>query len=251
MKNFTFLILLSLFAFSSHAQRSEDFIPSEAVTVFSLNNIELLKKISMDKLVQYDFMSEVHQELFDGSTNGKTMKDSGIDFDQKLNIYYGVGKKYEVAGFTFGVTDKAALFAVFDDFSKEDSPIEGVEFYSSYFNHLLIKGEIGVLIRVDPVRKYINKLADSVWRAQGRGSKYEYEVYEESNEVDEIEESDEIYDVEEEVEQIEDGEVAQAEEVPLKNYSEVRDSIRTVLKDQYLTEIAIDLFISNRNLKKK
>jgi hypothetical protein len=73
------------------AQHSEDLIPKDAVTVFSINNISLLQKISMDDLVRYEFMEEVQQELFDGSTSGKTLKDSGIDFNQKLNVFYGRG----------------------------------------------------------------------------------------------------------------------------------------------------------------
>jgi len=62
-----------LFSFTFFAQNSEDFIPRDAVTVFSINNISLLQKISMDDLVQYEFMEEVQTELFDGSTSGKTL----------------------------------------------------------------------------------------------------------------------------------------------------------------------------------
>ena len=84
------LFACSLFVVSTvAAQKSEELIPSEAITVFSLNNIQLLQKISMDQLVQYDFMEELQQELFDGSTNNKTIKDSGLDFDQKINIFLG------------------------------------------------------------------------------------------------------------------------------------------------------------------
>ncbi|MGJ8660962.1 MAG: hypothetical protein ACSHXL_02900, partial [Bacteroidota bacterium] len=78
-----------------YSQKSEDFIPMDAVTVFSLNNISLLQKVSLDDLVKYEFMSELEQELFDGSTSGKSIKESGIDFDQKLNIFYGRGTEYE------------------------------------------------------------------------------------------------------------------------------------------------------------
>ena len=80
------LFVCSFFGLSTVlAQKSEDLVPSEAITVFSLNNIQLLQKISMDQLVQYDFMEELQQELFDGSTNNKTIKDSGLDFDQKIS----------------------------------------------------------------------------------------------------------------------------------------------------------------------
>ena len=69
----------------------------------------------MDDLVNYEFMEEVHQELFDGSTSGKTLKDAGIDFDQRLNLFYGKTNQNEISGFTFGVKNKAQLFDVFDD----------------------------------------------------------------------------------------------------------------------------------------
>ncbi len=93
------LIALILATTNAFAQLSEDFIPKDAVTVLSINNINLLKKVSMDELVQYEFMAEVQAELFDGSTSGKNLKDSGIDFDQKLNVFYGQNQDYEVAGF--------------------------------------------------------------------------------------------------------------------------------------------------------
>ena len=70
------LTSLAIFtAISGFSQLSEDLIPKQAVSVFSLNNINLLQKISLDDLVKYEFMEEVQQELFDGSTRGKTIKD--------------------------------------------------------------------------------------------------------------------------------------------------------------------------------
>ncbi|MFO0494400.1 MAG: hypothetical protein ACK50Y_02620, partial [Flavobacteriia bacterium] len=116
-----FLFVILFVSSVSFAQRSEDLIPKDAVTVFSINNFTLLQKISLDDLVKYEFMEEVQQELFDGSTSGKTMKDSGIDFDQKLNVFYGKGEEYEVSGFTFGIKSKADLFQVFDDFEQIES----------------------------------------------------------------------------------------------------------------------------------
>jgi hypothetical protein len=161
MKTFI-VILLFLGTFSKvNAQKSEDFIPVDAVTVFSLNNFSLLQKISLDELVKYEFMQEIQQELFDGSTSGKTIKESGIDFDQKLNVFYGKNQYFEISGFTFGIKDFNQLFAAFDDFDQQDSPIEGVRFYSSYLNHLITKGNIGVLIRVDPNDEYVDQIADS------------------------------------------------------------------------------------------
>ena len=111
MKN---LILLSLlFNFSICFSQSEQLIPQNAITVFSINNLNLLQKISMDDLVKYDFMEEVHQELFDGSTSGKTLKDAGIDFNQRLNVFYGKTDDYEVSGFTFGVNNSSLLLTTF------------------------------------------------------------------------------------------------------------------------------------------
>jgi len=83
MKNLFFYLLIVI-SFSFSAQNSETLIPKDAVTVFSINNINLLQKISIDELISYEFMEEIHQELFDGSTSGKTLKDAGLDFDQKI-----------------------------------------------------------------------------------------------------------------------------------------------------------------------
>jgi hypothetical protein len=249
MKNFLFLFVIAFFSSLTLAQKSEDYIPKDAVTVFSINNVSLLQKVSMDKLVQYEFMAEVQQELFDGSTNGKTIKESGIDFDQKLNVYYGVGSQYEVAGFTFGIKDQDALFTVFDDFKEEGSPIEGVQFYSSYFNHLMIKDNIGVLLRVDPVDALINTMADSVWMVNGGGRKYVYssENAEEFNE--------DVFDVEEEINVLEEGDFPLEENLEeisgRKNYNEIMDSIRGVLKERFFLQIGVELFISGKNLKKQ
>ena len=108
-------------SFQLVAQRSEELIPKDAATVFSINNFTLLQKISLDNLVKYEFMEEVQQELFDGSTSGRTLKDSGLDFDQKLNVFYGKNDEFELSGFTFGIKDRNQLFTVFDDFEKVES----------------------------------------------------------------------------------------------------------------------------------
>ncbi|MFZ9658512.1 MAG: hypothetical protein ACO29Z_07505, partial [Crocinitomicaceae bacterium] len=131
-------------------RQSEHLIPTDAVTVFSINNISLLQKISMDDLVQYEFMSDVHQELFDGSTSGKTLKDAGLDFNQRLNLFYGKTSKTELTGFTFGVGNKQQLFEVFDDFQTLESNITGLEVYGTFFNNLLILGNTALLLRIEP-----------------------------------------------------------------------------------------------------
>ncbi len=76
--SFLFLCISTLL----FSQRSEELVPEEAITVFSVIDIDLLERISLDDLANYEFMEEVQQEIFDGSTAGKTIKDSGIDFEQ-------------------------------------------------------------------------------------------------------------------------------------------------------------------------
>ena len=66
MKN-RFLLLVCLFNLYTFGQTSDDLIPKEAVIVLGINNTSLLKKISMDSLIQYEFMEEVQAEMFDGS----------------------------------------------------------------------------------------------------------------------------------------------------------------------------------------
>ena len=116
MKNL--VLFLFCLSFSNLFSQSELLIPRDAVTVFSINNVNLLQKISMDELVQYDFMEEVHQELFDGSTSEKTLKDAGIDFNQRLNVFYGKSDDAELSGFTFGISNSSNLFEVFDDLTQ-------------------------------------------------------------------------------------------------------------------------------------
>ena len=178
MKN---LILLSLlFNFSICFSQSEQLIPQNAITVFSINNLNLLQKISMDDLVKYDFMEEVHQELFDGSTSGKTLKDAGIDFNQRLNVFYGKTDDYEVSGFTFGVNNSSLLFEVFDDFTELKSNYKDVKEYGSFFNNLILKNNSALLIRIEPTAESIDRKTDSIWYSRGNeypyGGMYEEEI---------------------------------------------------------------------------
>jgi hypothetical protein len=248
-KLFTVLFLLSFSL--SFGQQSEDLIPREAVTVFSINNISLLKKISMDELVKYEFMSEVQSELFDGSTNGKTLKDSGIDFDQKLNVFYGKNSGFEIAGFTFGIKDKKQLFEVFDDFEKNISKISGVEIYSSYFNHLMIKGSVGIVLRVDPTYEKVSEITDSIWMA--RGYSFFFEEYEDGNQEDEsFDGEEEVYD-EEIVNELTEEEAIDGpgeDELLNKTYWELRDSVTTELQANFFNAIMQGLFVDGQNLVK-
>ena len=161
LKKVLFLPIL-LIAHMDFAQHSEALIPRDASTVFSINNINLLQKISIDELVEYDFMDELHQELFDGSTAGKTLKDAGLDFDQRLNIFYGKDKVYELTGFSFGIKNKDELFQVFDDFEFYETLKNGAKRYNSLFNTLIIKGNSGVLLRIQPTDDYLLKVTDSL-----------------------------------------------------------------------------------------
>jgi hypothetical protein len=249
------LVFCSFLFTASFAQKSEDLIPRDAVTVFSINNFTLLQKVSLDDLVKYEFMAEVQSELFDGSTSGKTLKDAGIDFDQKMNIFYGRGKEFEISGFTFGIKNKVDLFQVFDDFQLADSKIPGTETYTSFFNSLIIKGNSALLIRVEPLAERVNELTDSIWYANGNESPWAdaYEGMEEDLKEESEKEvlQEEIYEeMPEAIQPKTEDEFPVAEENPLqKNYYEMRDSVEMVLQIGFLDAICKDLFVSNLNLK--
>ncbi len=247
MKN-ALIYTLSLFSSTLlFGQKSELFIPKDAVTVFSINNINLLQKISMDDLVQYEFMEEVHQELFDGSTSGKTLKDAGMDFDQRLNLFYGKSNQNEISGFTFGIKNQQQLFEVFDDFQKLDMKYPGVEFYGSFFNNLIIKGNTAILIRIEPTMAYIDQMTDSLWYA--RGNEMPYELF------DEIQtEEEEILNEQEFTndQPVEETAYPDATENPnIKNYYELRDSVQTILQERELERLMKELFVDGVNLYSK
>ncbi len=247
----------------SFGQVSEDLIPRDAVSVFSINNVSLLKKVSMDDLVKYEFMAEVQSELFNGSTNGKTIKDLGLDFNQKLNAFYGQNEEYELSGFTFGISNQAQLFTVFDDFEKiENSNLDGVEFYRSYSNYLIIRGQSGIVIRVEPNNEKVSEIADSIWLARGLGyfwdnsnddETYYDEDYSEVLDVDveEAEIADSAYVSEdymiEAIDSVEGD--YDADDLLSKNYWEMRDSITFSLEEQYLRKICLEIFSENIYLK--
>lgn len=249
----------------SYSQQSEDFIPKDAVTVFSINNISILQKVSMDELVQYEFMAELQSELFDGSTQGKTLKDSGIDFNQKMNIFYGKNPSFEISGFTFGISDKEKLFTVFDDFDRVDGTIEGVEYYNNYFNHLMIRGNIGLLIRVDSDQDKLSELTDSIWYSRGLElpwNNYE-DYYEEGEEIappimDDIEDGTKPFDdviENQEGDVIEEIIIEDNMDTPVatddlsKNYYELRDSLESELSYTQLLRIIDEIYVRNINLK--
>jgi hypothetical protein len=234
-KNFLLILLLSL-CFIGYTQQSENIVPKEASTVFSINNINLLKKISLNDLVKYDFMEEIHQELFDGSTEGKTLKDAGIDFDQRLNVFYGKNNQLEVSGFSFGVSNKLALFQVFDDFESEGLISPSVEKYSSFFNTLIIENNAALLIRVEPRDQFVTDITDSIWYARGNENPFGGEL-----ELDLMEEPEEFY--EEDMHKLYSSDFDME-----KNYWEIRDSILYDLQVKYLDDVLTDLFLNKNSL---
>ncbi|MCO5259397.1 MAG: hypothetical protein M9916_04575 [Crocinitomicaceae bacterium] len=251
------LLILTLCSSVAYSQLSQDLIPKDAVTVLSINNLSVFQKVSLDELIQYDFMIDIQQELFDGSTSGKSIKDAGIDFEQKLNIFYGKTFDYEISGFTFGISDEQKFFEAFDDFEKEESIYPNIQYYSSYFNRLIIKGKSGLLIRVEPINDRIVEVTDSLWYA--RGNDYYMGAYDNDYMIDNVENN--ILDVEtEEVinqEQIFKDTVSGTEEpvfeevkdiVSGKTYWELRDSIFVSLQITYLEDLLNGMFINNENL---
>ena len=263
------LILASLIfasvAPNLYSQKSEDLIPEQVVSVFSVNNVNLLQRISLDDLVKYEFMEELQQELFDGSTAGKSLKDSGIDFDQKLNVFFGRGEKFEVGGVSFGVKDKKALFEVFDDFQPVESAYPGIDFYASYFNTMAIKGNSAVLFRVSPNMELVNETADSIWYSRGYGYPWDWQnepsldellrqLEEESiNQGAIVPENDveffEDMETEENTVNPSEGDLPAASDDPTqKTYYELIDSVQVMLQQTFLLEVCESLFLQNKNL---
>lgn len=255
MKFFTTLAVLLSFT-SSWAQNSEDLVPRQAVTVFSVNDIGLLEGLTLDQLVCYDFMEEVQMEIFDGSTAGKTIKDIGINFKQKLNVFNGKDEKYHINGFTFGVEDKDKLFETFDDFTPVESDYPGVELYVSYFNRIAIKGENGILFRVAPNMELVDQITDSIWYS--RGNNYPWNdrelqnLYEEFNELQDenVEFTDEM-ETDENTVNPTDGELPSASDDPAqKTYLELRDSVDIMLQYEFIHELCTSLFVNDETLIK-
>ena len=232
---FSLIIVYIFLIVSVEAQQSEMLVPKEASTVFSINNTSLLTKLSLDELVTYDFMEEIHQELFDGSTSGKTLKDAGLDFDQRLNVFYGKTEELEVTGFSFGVKDKIALFEVFDDFEFEKLVSGKIEQYASFFNTLIIDQNSGLLIRVQPQDDYVTTLADSIWYSRGNDNPFADNYFTFEDEPSEFYDEgmdklyDDIYDVE-------------------KNYWEIRDSVLVELQLKNLDNVIQDLLTNGNSL---
>ena len=232
-----FLVISSLL----YSQKSESLVPKDALTVFSINNINLLQDISLDELINYEFMEEIHQELFDGSTAGKSIKEAGINFDQKLNVFFGKANKCQISGFSFGIKDKKQFFTAFDDFSSLTYPnLNGIDIYSSFVNNLIIKDDIALLIRVEPDMPYVHQLTDSIWYARGLENPFEYQ-----DSLDELILNEKIFDEEIDAQILFPDASSDPNE---KNYYELMDSIISVLQNENLINILDELFIKNINL---
>jgi hypothetical protein len=227
------LALLGLFNVGfSFGQGPEHHIPEQAVTVFSINNQKVLSNISLNELISYDFMDEIHQELFDRSTENKTLEDAGMDFNKRLNVFYGKTNYYELSGFTFGISNQQNLFQALDDFEAVPSPYPGIQLYRSFFNHLLIDKNNALLIRVEPLEDYVNQLTDSSWYSRGNLPPF--------------------YNEEEDPDNPDYNPIPQENnEINEKNYYELRDSLQYTLNQEYLTIILKDLYVSNNNLFRK
>lgn len=259
-------LLLSIFIFCSAiswTQESEKLVPKDAITVISIDNISLLQKISLDDLVSYEFMEEIQSELFDGSTHNKTIKDSGIDFEQRFNVFKGRVIDYEIAGFSFGINDKMKLFEVFDDFDPIETKMEGVEIYASFFNRLIIKGNAGLLLRVNPDFALVDEVTDSIWIAQGHEYEWFYDDYdyESPYEAPAEEEYQEFYEEILELHEIEEGleeveEIYEIEAIEIedeyyiegKTYQELHDSVEWELQNEYMAYVLEELFEQNISL---
>ncbi len=263
MKLLTTLALIA-FAFTTFAQQSEALIPKDAVSVFSINNVNVFQKISLDELVKYDFMEEVQQELFDGSTSGRTLNDSGVDFEQRMSFFQGKGERFNVSGFTLGISDRQRFFEAFDDYTPMESNYDGVDFYESYFNRIAIRGNSAVIFRVEPSYWDIEEVTDSIWYARGNDYPWDNDYYynwEEEDGSDLEEEIDGIiyeldteefdeYESEENTNNPEESDYEiEAEEDPnSKTYWELRDSVETALQLECLKRMCDDLFLQNDNL---
>ncbi len=244
------LFVICMWCLISFGQSSDDLIPKEAVTVLGINNTSLLKKISMDSLIQYEFMEEVQAEMFDGSADNKTLKDAGFDFGQKLHVFNGKTSNYEVSGFSFGISNLKDLLLVFDDFDKVKSPINGIDYYNSYFNHLIIKGKSGLVLRVDPSYEKIKHVTDSIWIKRGNGYFFDDKDKKAENEGDDETEEPIGKILKNEELEADDSEVKlNAKDLINKTYWELKDSVTNDLQVKYLQNILVEIFEKNIHLK--
>ena len=121
---YTIFLVFACNISSLYSQNPEDLIPKDAITVFSIHKFDKIQNMSLEKLMSYEFMSELEQEQqYDGSTSGKTLKNSGLDISKKMSVFSGRNNNYLVTGVTFGLKNTDELFKVFDDFLKSKKPV--------------------------------------------------------------------------------------------------------------------------------
>ena len=225
------------------SQSPQALIPKDALVVFSIHDFSKIKELSLNELMSYPFMSELEQEQYDGSTEGKSIKGSGIDMNQKMSVFSGKNKKFSISGVTFGIKNKKELFNVFDDFNKEESKYPDFEFYSSYFNNLFISNTTALLFRLECNEKEITRITDSIW-ADNYNYNYNFSetTIEEVNVLEQIEETDEGSDFEEE----NLNELTYNDEN--KGYLELRDSVQYAMHQIYEEKVLYELLVNKENL---
>ena len=246
MKHFVLFIIFILFSISnSKGQNSESFIPKDVSHVYTLNNVKLFEKISINELIDYDFMEELQAEVFDGSTENIALDRLGINLEKKFNVFYGKSNEYILSGCSFIVTDTSLFFKAFDDyefnFKRQNALV-----YSSLMNTLFLNDQLGMILRVEPTDNYINSLCDSIWYERGNPDPFFSESEVEFESIDE-----EIYDEN----LTSNGSFPLASEDPIvKNYFELRDSLSFVLIETKIEEIQSEIldnkstFLSNNQV---
>jgi len=245
-------------------QSSYELIPASASIVLSINNVSVLQKIPLDELIQYEFMTDLQQELFNGLAKGKTIKDVGINFDQKLNVFYGKTDKYELSGFAFGTQNTDQLFHIFSNFDKKTTPYPQLEHYTSYFNHLIVRGDNALLFRLEALSSQVYRLTDSIWYARGNAFHWNPDLMDELYGFDPPMELP-IDNVEEKILQIENEEIRNEQYLlsdssqwpsPIeseeardilngKTYWELSDSVTVALQESYINDLLHELFADN------
>ena len=255
---YTILLIFACNISLLYSQNPEDLIPKDAITVFSIHKFDKIQNMSLEKLMSYEFMSELEQEQYDGSTSGKTLKNSGLDISKKMSVFSGRNSNYLVTGVTFGLKNTDELFKVFDDFQKVKSPYKGYELYSSYFNKLFIKNNTAILIRLEVNEEMVNKIADSIdyeirgvyhWQHDEMEAEEWTEEMTENVPVELVIETEDtvIYDVEPSKELME--EITTLSEVNHeKTYWEIRDSVQLALHEKFEKTVLDDLIKSNISL---
>lgn len=233
------LFIAFLLIFSSFGQSSESLIPYQSSNVFTFNNVSLFKKISINDLVNYEFMEELQTEYFDGSTNLFSLDKIGIDLNSKLNIFFGKSDDFIISGSTFNIIDSTSLFEAFDDYEFQKT-YKNARIYSSLFNHLIVYEKTGLIIRTEPTDIYLNRLCDSIWYSRGFMDPFydynsiEYESIDESI-FDENASNNIVY--------------PDASEDPIsKNYFELRDSLAFEIMSKKFESILDEIILMNKSL---